>query len=111
LAALRKQSIDLVKSIIPMLDASVRPGEVTQAQVNETKSKLAQMEKNWPEASDLIEFDKIFDKGTPADIEAMCEDMPKAIEQRRELNALLMQTNLDMAEMMKKMPPPKQSAR
>ncbi len=48
--------------MIPMLEASVRPGGITQAQVSGTKSKLAQME-----------------------------------------------TNLDMAEMMKKMPAPTQS--
>lgn len=95
--------------MIPMLQASVRPGGITQAQVSGTKSKLAQMEKDWPEASDLVEVNRFFDEGTSADIEGLCADMPKAMVQRQELNALLMQTNLDMAEMMKKMPAPTQS--
>jgi hypothetical protein len=102
LAALRKQSIDLARSMIPMLAATVKPGGLSQAQFNETKLKLATMEKKWPEPADLAEFDKIFNDGTPVEIEALCEAMPEAIAQRRELIELLMQTNKDMAAMMNK---------
>jgi hypothetical protein len=102
LASLRKQSIDLARSMIPMLAATVKPGGLSQAQFNETKLKLATMEKKWPERADLAEFDKIFDAGTATEIEALCEAMPNAIAQRQELIELLTQTNKDMAAMMKK---------
>jgi hypothetical protein len=102
LAALRKQSIDLARSMIPMLAASIKSGGLSQAQFNETKLKLATMEKRWPEPADLAEFDKIFNDGTPAEIEALCDAMPEAIAQRQELIELLMQTNKDMAAMMNK---------
>jgi hypothetical protein len=107
LSALRKQSIGLAQSIIPMLAASVKHGGLTQAQFEETKSKLADMEMNWPELAEVARFDTLLDESTPADIESMCEDMPKAISQRLELNALLLRTNAEMAEMMKKAPAPK----
>jgi hypothetical protein len=102
LMGLRKQSIELARSMIPMLAASVKPGGLSQAQFKETKSKLATMDKNWPEASDLAAFDKTFEKNTAGEIEALCEAMPDAIAQRQELIALLAQTNRDMAEIMKK---------
>ncbi len=104
LLALRKQSIGLAQSIIPMLAASVKHGGLTQTQFEETKLKLADMEKNWPEVAEVARFDTLFDEHTPADIASMCDEMPTAIAQRQELNALLLRTNSEMAEMTKKTP-------